>query len=252
MYKQFQLVGFKQVTLLMFTSSLTSHFVTAVLIVFTDRIIRSNIFAKMNSSDASSMMLGFRQVLRGVCDGDLLLDKSSCSIVDDASCLERLLKSSKKLSKTNFLDLFLDSESRQRFLHFLSSDPEATPAMPRGLRLALQGADGLVSIDVFHTQVSNQGATGNDYCLLASLHCSNCSTTLFFWIRWAFSWPLLFGSSWIKHIAHSCPLKLDDWGWKTGDTKALKEDPEQSSPSWCAWNYATNYVSEVWSNPISM
>lgn len=166
MYKQFQLVGFEQVTLLMFTSSLTSHFVTAVLIVFTDRIIRSNIFAKMNSSDASSMMLGFRQVLRGVCDGDLLLDKSSCSIVDDASCLERLLKS-KKLSKTNFLDLFLDSESRQRFLHFLSSDPEATPAMPRGLRLALQGADGLVSIDVFHTQVSNQGATGNDYCLLA-------------------------------------------------------------------------------------
>jgi hypothetical protein len=34
----------------------------------------------------------------------------------------------------------------------------------------------------------------------------------------------------IKHIAHSCPLKLDDWGWKTGDTKALKEDPEQSAP----------------------
>ena len=170
MYKQFQLVGFEQVTLLMFASSLTSHFVTAVLILVIDRIIRSNIFAKMNSSDASSMMLGFRQVSRGVCDGDLLLDKSSCSVVDDASCLERLLKSSKKLSKTNFLDLFLDSESRQRFLHFLSSqDPEPT-AMPRGLRLALQGADGPVSIDVFHTKVSNQGATGNDYCLLASLH----------------------------------------------------------------------------------
>jgi hypothetical protein len=109
-------------------------------------------------------------VLRGVCDGDLLLDKSSCSIVDDASCLERLLKSSKKLSKTNFLDLFLDSEGRQRFLHFLSSQDDGTSAgsMPRGLRISLQGADGAVSIDVFQTKVPNQGATGTDYCLLAS------------------------------------------------------------------------------------
>ena len=32
------------------------------------------------------------QVLRGVCDGDLVLDSRDWSIVEDASCLERLLK----------------------------------------------------------------------------------------------------------------------------------------------------------------
>jgi hypothetical protein len=50
---------------------------------------------QVDSSDASSLMLGFRHVLRGLCDGDLLLDRSSCRIVDDASGLERLLKSNK-------------------------------------------------------------------------------------------------------------------------------------------------------------
>lgn len=53
------------------------------------------------------------QVLRGVCDGDLLLERSTCNIVDDATCLERLLKSGKNLRKTNFLDLFLDMECRR-------------------------------------------------------------------------------------------------------------------------------------------
>ncbi|CAL1132440.1 unnamed protein product [Cladocopium goreaui] len=169
LWNQWHLVGVDRVSMMISYSFIVSHVFVLAVIVVVDHTMRSIIFAKVDASDASSLMLGFRQVLRGVCDGDLLLDKSSCSIVDDASCLERLLKSSKKLSKTNFLDLFLDSESRQRFLHFLSSQDDGTSAgsMPRGLRISLQGADGAVSIDVFQTKVPNQGATGTDYCLLA-------------------------------------------------------------------------------------
>ena len=68
----------------------------------------------------------------------------------------------RKLCDSSFLDLFLDTESRQRFLQFLAEeDPETTDvAIPRGLRVSLQGAAGPVSMDLFHTRIPNQGTTG--------------------------------------------------------------------------------------------
>ena len=73
---------------------------------FCDQLIRSNISAKLDSGDAASLVRGFRQVLRGVCEGDLVLDGRGWSIVDDASCLERLLKSylASKLQTIMFYD----------------------------------------------------------------------------------------------------------------------------------------------------
>jgi hypothetical protein len=60
----------------------------------------------------------------------------------------------RKLCETSFLDLFLDTESRQRFLHFLHTDEtSADLAIPRGLRVFLQGAHGPVSMDLFHTRI---------------------------------------------------------------------------------------------------
>ena len=60
----------------------------------------------------------------------------------------------RKLCETSFLDLFLDTESRQRFLDFLHTDEtSADLAMPRGLRVFLQGAHGPVSMDLFHTRI---------------------------------------------------------------------------------------------------
>ena len=63
--------------------------------IFTPKRCAETHSLQVDSSDASSLMRGFRHVLRGLCDGDLLLDRSSCRIVDDASGLERLLKSNK-------------------------------------------------------------------------------------------------------------------------------------------------------------
>ena len=42
--------------------------------------IKAVIAARQNSNDASSFVLGFKQVLRGVCDGELLLHQDSCTI----------------------------------------------------------------------------------------------------------------------------------------------------------------------------
>ena len=91
------LIGFEKLTSIIIVTTLTCHFVVAISLVLIIHNIRSNIAARQNSGSASSLMLGFRHVLRGVCDGDFLLDRSSCSILDDASCLERLLKSKKSL-----------------------------------------------------------------------------------------------------------------------------------------------------------
>ena len=160
------LIGFEKLTSIIIVTTLTCHFVVAISLVLIIHNIRSNIAARQNSGSASSLMLGFRHVLRGVCDGDFLLDRSSCYILDDASCLERLLKSKKKLSESNFLDLFMDAESRLNFLNFLNaqdpSEMSTIPRIPRGLRVSLQGADGPVSLDLFHTRIPSQDSA--DYC----------------------------------------------------------------------------------------
>ena len=168
-YRCWQLIGFHKLfdnPVLIF-ASVISHILCAATIALVDINSRSIIRATQTSGDAFQRMGGFREVLRGVCDGDVLLD-SNCTIVENANCLERLLRSNRCLSETNFLDLFLDAGSRDGFLHFMMLEDEKLekPAIPRGLRVSLQGACGPVSLDLFHTRLPNQG-DGNGYCLLA-------------------------------------------------------------------------------------
>eukprot|EP00913_Durusdinium_trenchii_P014101 g13235.t1 len=138
--------------------SLTSYFMMMCLAFCLVHVIQSSINASLDLGDVSSLMQGFREVLRGVCDGALVLNRQQCTILDDASSLERLLKSQRKLANTSFLELFLDAESRQRFTAFVergfSADgagtvltdgagPARAQRVPRGFRVALQGAEGI-------------------------------------------------------------------------------------------------------------
>ena len=162
-FKRWQCMGFSDVAPELMWSSLVSHVTVAWLVVWLSHALRSNLAAKLESDDASSLLLASRHVLKGVCDGDLVLDRRNYLIVEDASPLERLLHAKTKLSGSNFLDLFLDADGRQRFLHFLHG--EASPktskaAIPPCLRIALQGADGPVSTDVFCTSCA---AAGQDW-----------------------------------------------------------------------------------------
>eukprot|EP00438_Fugacium_kawagutii_P027412 Skav212001 [mRNA] locus=scaffold304:113606:117411:+ [translate_table: standard] len=163
-YKHWQIVGFETVTPMMAYASLTWNSGFGVLIVFMLSTIKASIAAKRETHESSSLMLGFQKVLRGVCDGDVVLQRSSCNIAEDAACLERLLKCGRKLQHTNFLDLFLDAESRDAFQKFLDADV-TEESLPTGLRVSLQGANGPVSMDLFHTKIPRDG--GSDYSLLA-------------------------------------------------------------------------------------
>ena len=160
--KHWQLIGLENLTPLIVCASLCYHILFVASFAFIVHILRSNIAARQSSSDASSLLRGFRHILRGVCDGGLVLSRQSCTIVDGASSLECLLESTKTLQETNFLDLFLDVESRKRFLNFLTNESGQPEALPTGLRVSLQGARGPVSLDLFCTQVSP-----GDLCMLA-------------------------------------------------------------------------------------
>ena len=166
-YKHWQLLGFSRVTSELVSSTIISSCASLGMGIFTVYAMKRHIAARLDSDDTSSLLLAFRRVLRGVCDGELVLDRRNHRIVEDASSLERLLNAKKKLSETSFLDLFLDSEGRQRFLEFLdseSSTKENRATIPSCLRIALQGASGPVSTDVFFTSC---GAAGQEYYLLA-------------------------------------------------------------------------------------
>eukprot|EP00438_Fugacium_kawagutii_P010715 Skav213166 [mRNA] locus=scaffold11:8227:9345:+ [translate_table: standard] len=164
-YKHWQIVGFETVTPLMVYTSICWNFGLGILIVLILHTIKASIAAKRETLESSSLMLGFQKVLRGVCDGDVVLQRSNGTIVEDAACLERLLKSSSKLQNTNFMDLFLDVQSRDAFQTFLSADA-TEESLPTGLRVSLQGAHGPVSMDLFHTKIPRDGGS-SDYSVLA-------------------------------------------------------------------------------------
>ena len=166
-YKQFQLMALSNVKPMLLASTLVSNTAACGVVTFIVFAMQSHIEGKLDSKDISSLLVASRKVLRGVCDGDLVLDSRNHNIVDDGSSLERLLKTPKKLVDTSFLDLFLDPEGRQHFLQFLRSETaekKQSQGIPPCLRIALQGAEGPVSTDVFCTSVA---AAGEEYYLLA-------------------------------------------------------------------------------------
>ena len=175
-YCRWKLIGFEQLTFYVTSLHVISNIVFCGVLAICIHHIQSLILAQLDSGDASSLVSGFRQVLRGVCDGDVVLNRSTMMIVDDASCLERVLKSNRKLHNSNFLDLFLDSESRKQFSEFLAQEPSC--GVPRGLRVSLQGSRGSVSMDLFSTTLPTPGPPGpalgtpgcsrrDEFCLLA-------------------------------------------------------------------------------------
>ena len=165
--KKYELLGFELLTPMMMYS-LIWHLCAAIIVAVVVHTIQCNIQDKLESQDASSLLMGFQNVLKGVSDGNVVLDRNSFTLVDDTNSLEQFLKSDKKLADTNFLDLFLDSESRQSFRKFLiteSAPNSSHGTMPRCFRVCLQGSHGHVSADIFCTGLPNYGSC-NERCLI--------------------------------------------------------------------------------------
>ena len=111
---------------------------------------RSRIAVTLQSE---SMVSSFRRVLRGVCDGEVLLD-SKLKISGKSGCLQTLLmKGGQDFKNKSFEELLVEDE-RERFRSFmldvevpLNSDISAPPC----LRVSLKRSGGFrIGVDLFH------------------------------------------------------------------------------------------------------
>jgi len=122
--------------------------------------------ASLESAGAGSMVAGFRKVLRGICDGEVLLD-TDFRIQGESRCLQHILMSQKSLVGKSFPDL-LDEEERKGFNEFTKSSTEAASTAGDGCeeeslaarpchRMSLRGACNIkASVDIFHVPVVDQ------------------------------------------------------------------------------------------------
>eukprot|EP00438_Fugacium_kawagutii_P031897 Skav201098 [mRNA] locus=scaffold3879:28186:33887:- [translate_table: standard] len=109
-------------------------------------------------TNSESMVLSFRRVLRGVCDGEVLLD-SKRRISEKAGCLQTLLMTpNSDFSNRNFDELLVEDE-RERFRGFVSQQAVASSiSAPPCLRVSLMHSQGTcssstcprVGVDLFH------------------------------------------------------------------------------------------------------
>lgn len=131
------------------------HLLVALAAVFMERSVRARILADLASEDSSRLLSSFRCVLKGVCEGEVVLD-STCKFVGRTECLEQLLGlAPEELSSKAFVDLLQDEDSHQKFSQFIAASEE-TASIPAGLRVSFQTAHGSpCSVDLFHVLVPN-------------------------------------------------------------------------------------------------
>ena len=91
-------------------------------------------------------------MLKGVCEGDVLLD-SDLTICENADCLNRLLQRADMLGQSFSNLIIQDEDPIKTFTKFVedSADmPNSVSSLPQGLRVSLKGAHRRVAVDVFH------------------------------------------------------------------------------------------------------
>lgn len=122
----------------------------------------------LQSKGDNLMITGFRRVIKGLCDGDLLLD-SDFRVCGSATCLQRLLGTQAEFVGLPLCD-WMEAESQQPFVDFIaaSSAEGHDASAPRCLRVAFKAGEGAsVSVDLFHVAIPDLQVPGGKHHLLA-------------------------------------------------------------------------------------
>lgn len=147
---------------------------TVILSISLEYYMRETIAAQFRSQDAETMVAGFRRMLRGICDGEVLLD-GQLRIIGPCGCINQILSSHGDFEGKAFPALLMDCEEEHaRFRDFIATScklcacPDMQGSMPPCLRASLQGEQSTrVGVDLFHVSLSNLFGSGEDYHLLA-------------------------------------------------------------------------------------
>ncbi|CAK8996585.1 unnamed protein product [Durusdinium trenchii] len=142
--------------------------------IFIDLCLRGRIDAQLDTAEAESLLCGFRRVLRGVCDGDVLLD-NHMNVAQESHCLKHLILTDVSLKGKSFEHLLVDDEQLVRFREFIEASNEAFQAPdskgaapPLCLRVSLRDAGGIrVATDIYHVPVPGIFGAHDLYHLLA-------------------------------------------------------------------------------------
>ncbi|CAK9037687.1 Uncharacterized protein SCF082_LOCUS22278 [Durusdinium trenchii] len=114
--------------------------------------------------ETETMLSSFRRMLRGVCDGEVLLGED-LKIKEEAECLKHLMMDSRAFQGKDF-QKFLDPEEATRFLDFLQQSErdahqpeEQRTRTPPCLRISLRGASDIrVGVDLWHVPMRSTGS----------------------------------------------------------------------------------------------
>ncbi|CAJ1407184.1 unnamed protein product [Effrenium voratum] len=142
----------------LFASQFSVEFqILVVNVLFTyiiEAVLRSHLQALFDSADAEAMVSSFRRMLKGICDGVVLLD-SSLKVHGKAESLQQLMCRSEDLNDMDFEKLLIEDEP-QTFARFIASSSLKDLAAPACLRLSFRhGLDPerRIPADIFHVPV---------------------------------------------------------------------------------------------------
>ena len=116
-------------------------------------------------------MAGFQKILKGLCDGSLMLNPEM-RVSGSPSCLQRLLSTQKNFEGTNFSSLIAGHENQKKFATFVSTSASSQAnhsesSAPSCLRISLTEAGQVVPVDVFHARLPGLFGADQPHHILA-------------------------------------------------------------------------------------
>ena len=132
-----------------------------------DLVLKGRIYALLDAANAESLVSSFRRVLRGLCEGEVLLD-SEMNVSQESECLKHLVLTDVSLKGRPFEQLLAD-EDQQRFREFIEASTGALDSAPPFCsRVGLRGSAGIrVAVDIYHVPVPRLFGADKPYHLIA-------------------------------------------------------------------------------------
>ena len=148
--------GFDALTVWFWTNQAFHLSITCLAIPITTlNIHRDRMEAFIQAEDSGALVSAFQCMLKGLCDGNVILDGST-HICGASNCLPRLLRTQEDLSGRKFSDFITEEKGYgytrlEDFLAESTADGINDYATPRCLRVKMKGDRGIqIPMDVFH------------------------------------------------------------------------------------------------------
>ena len=153
-----------------------SPYIIVLIVIFAlNKMVHAVLEASEEKDQTSTLLSSFRHVVRGLADGDVLLD-SEFKICGDSARLEQILSTRQKLGGRSFLE-FVKDEEKEKFVQFIATSSGASSQANQGaqgvqcIRVHLETevqsesepeVHGGIGVDVFHVAIPDPWGDGKE------------------------------------------------------------------------------------------